>query len=143
MEFLAQFPSLTTPDMKARVRRPADRSGFEQCRLQHGERVPHARSVRLHRDLLRLRAKDDVLSQLGSEEVRVEASSPTESLLLVRYMSTVGHRLLVINLGSDYMAPMNDPLMAPPRGAAWDHLWSSEHPDYGGSGARFAASSPG
>ncbi len=136
MEFLSQFPTLTTDDMRARIRRPADASGFAECRLQHDERIPHAWAVRLHRDLLRLRAKDDVLSRLGSEDVRVESSSPTETLLLMRYESTVGQRLLVMNLGSDYLSPMNDPLIAPPRGMVWDELWSSEHGDYGGTGVR-------
>jgi maltooligosyltrehalose trehalohydrolase len=136
MEFLSQFPSLTTQEMQALVKRPSDKAAFEQCRLEHDERRSHASSVRLHRDLLRLRAEDEVLSRLGSEEVQVESSSPTETLLLVRYVSRHGDRLLVVNFGSDYLSPMNDPLLAPPRGMAWRDLWASEHPDYGNSAAR-------
>jgi maltooligosyltrehalose trehalohydrolase len=47
-----------------------------------------------------------------------------------------GDRLLVVNLGPDLdLTPAPEPLLAPPAGARWQVLWSSEDPRYGGSGA--------
>jgi maltooligosyltrehalose trehalohydrolase len=43
--------------------------------------------------------------------------------------------LLIVNLGPDlHLDPAPEPLLAPPRGAGWTLLWSSEDPRYGGSG---------
>jgi maltooligosyltrehalose trehalohydrolase len=42
----------------------------------------------------------------------------------------------VINLGADLeLVPAPEPLLAPPAGARWQVLWSSEDPRYGGAGA--------
>jgi maltooligosyltrehalose trehalohydrolase len=47
----------------------------------------------------------------------------------------VTDRLLLVNLGTDLtLAPMPEPLLAPPEDRAWRILWSSEHPAYGGGG---------
>ena len=99
--------------------------------------VEEARHLRLplHRDLLRLRREDPVLRDLGTDAVTVEACAPSGQVLLVRYISEAGHRLLVINIGDDYPSPMNDPLYAPPPDGSWTQLWSSEHPQYGGTGS--------
>jgi maltooligosyltrehalose trehalohydrolase len=44
-------------------------------------------------------------------------------------------RLLLVNLGRDLrLAPAPEPLLAPPERMRWETLWSSEAPDYGGSG---------
>ena len=56
--------------------------------------------------------------------------------MLLRYRCAAGDRLLLVNLGTDLhldIAP--EPLLAPPLGAAWRTLWSSEDPRYGGRGA--------
>ena len=46
-----------------------------------------------------------------------------------------GDRLLMVNLGRELpLAPPSEPLLAPPRGATWQLLWSSEDPRYGGHG---------
>jgi maltooligosyltrehalose trehalohydrolase len=46
-----------------------------------------------------------------------------------------GDRLLIVNLGRDlHFEPAPEPLLAPPTGCRWGVLWSSESPDYGGSG---------
>ena len=43
--------------------------------------------------------------------------------------------LLIVNLGADLtLAPMPEPLLAPPEDRAWQILWSSESPSYGGGG---------
>jgi maltooligosyltrehalose trehalohydrolase len=44
-------------------------------------------------------------------------------------------RLLLVNLGPTLaQASVPEPLIAPPRGARWRLLWSSEAPAYGGHG---------
>ena len=44
-------------------------------------------------------------------------------------------RLLLVNLGRDLkFAPSPEPLLAPPENREWRMLWSSEDPQYGGSG---------
>ena len=46
-----------------------------------------------------------------------------------------GDRLLLVNLGRDlHLDPAPEPLLAPPEGACWEVLWSSEDPRYGGCG---------
>ena len=55
--------------------------------------------------------------------------------MLLRYRCAAGDRLLLVNLGTDLqldVAP--EPLLAPPLGARWRTLWSSEDPRYGGRG---------
>ena len=44
-------------------------------------------------------------------------------------------RLLVVNFGRDlHLTSAPEPLLAPPENCAWEILWSSEHPQYGGDG---------
>ena len=44
-------------------------------------------------------------------------------------------RLLLVNLGVDLnLSPAPEPLLAPPEGCAWEVIWSSEDPRYGGCG---------
>jgi maltooligosyltrehalose trehalohydrolase len=134
LEFLAQFPSLKSEDMKRLIPKAAARHTYEMSCLAEEERTTDNPWFRMHRDLLRLRKTDEVLSELGSERVGVESSAPTSSLLLVRYGGQSGDRLLVVNFADDHLSPMNDPLLAPRPGGAWTQLWSSEHPHYGGRG---------
>ena len=54
---------------------------------------------------------------------------------MIRYLSSAGQRLLVVNLGADLQFQMNDPLLAPVPGSKWEMLWNSEQPHYGGGGA--------
>jgi maltooligosyltrehalose trehalohydrolase len=134
LTFLAQFPNLATPAMRQRVPNPADLRCFEAAKLDDSERKSDNALFRLHRDLLHLRRDDLVLRDVGTERVQVETSTQGSQVLLIRYVAASGHRLLLINLADDYASAMNDPLLAPPAGKRWQHLWSSEHPDYDGSG---------
>jgi maltooligosyltrehalose trehalohydrolase len=44
-------------------------------------------------------------------------------------------RLIVMNLGLDmHLNPAPEPLLAPPDGCEWNILFSTESPEYGGSG---------
>ena len=137
LEFLSQFPSLTRPEVQAGVPDPADPAAFEVCRLDHAERerAPHAGAWQLHRDLMRLRREDPVIAARGPLDGAVLAPEA----LVLRFFAPdpdVGDRLLLINLGADLdLTPAPEPLLAPPAGARWALLWSSEDPRYGGMGA--------
>ena len=49
-----------------------------------------------------------------------------------------------MNLGREqWLDPAPEPLLAPPRGKAWQLLWSSEDPRYGGLGVMEPVSSDG
>jgi maltooligosyltrehalose trehalohydrolase len=134
LEFLSQFPNLAPTEMHALVPSPADVDTFTHCKLLDEEREADSPMQRLYQDLLRLRREDVVLSELGSDAVGVEASSPSDGIVLLRYLGAREHRLLVVNLADDQHSPMNDPLLAPLPAAPWLELWASERPRYGGSG---------
>ena len=135
LEFLGQFPSLGTAEMRALVRDPADEAGFRECILPQGiEGKAHDRARALHRDLLRLRRTDPVLSRLGTNDVNIETCAPTQEVVLIRYRCATGDRLLIANLGTDILSPMNDALFATMPGHHWRLVWSSEDPAYGGGG---------
>ncbi|MDQ3920294.1 MAG: malto-oligosyltrehalose trehalohydrolase, partial [Acidobacteriota bacterium] len=59
-EFLAQFRSVATREMRARLVDPGDREPFEKCKLDFAERESHGEVYEMHRDLLRLRREDAV-----------------------------------------------------------------------------------
>jgi maltooligosyltrehalose trehalohydrolase len=138
LEFLAQFPELRAPAIQSALARPNDEQAYRQCKLTHDDEQAddfmHSWALALHRDLLHLRRSDPVLARVGTPDVVIESSAPSPFLLFIRYLSRVGHRLVIVNLHNDVHAAMNDPLLAPPPQSRWDLLWSSDHPDYGGSG---------
>jgi maltooligosyltrehalose trehalohydrolase len=138
--FLAQFPSIADPETQRRLAHPADPETFRRSVLDLSERGSHAWAYALHRDLLALRRDDPVL---GHRPARVDGAAIGEHAWMLRFFAdpaageaaTGGDRLLLVNLGRDLtLAPMPEPLMAPPENRAWHILWSSEHPGYGGGG---------
>ncbi|MGH8903043.1 MAG: malto-oligosyltrehalose trehalohydrolase [Egibacteraceae bacterium] len=134
-EHLRQFPSLADPSASACLANPGDPATFERCRLDHDERDHplHREVLALHRDLLRLRRQDPVLSD---PEVGVDGAVLGPEAFGLRFFATNGHdRLLVVNLGRDLpLRPNPEPLLAPPAGTRWAALWASEDPRYGGGG---------
>ena len=133
-EFLAQFPSLATPEMRACLGDPADRASFERCKLDHGERQRHAHVVALHRDLLRLRREDPVFSR--RRPTGVDGAVLGDAAFVLRFFGEPTDRLMLVNFGRDLeLTRAPEPLLAPPENTRWQVVWSSEHPDYGGSGA--------
>jgi maltooligosyltrehalose trehalohydrolase len=134
MEFLAQFPSLKSPEMRACIPDPHEPSTFEICRLDLSERASHAPCYALHRDLLRLRREDPVFRAQGAGGL--DGSVLTPEAFVLRFFSQGDDRLLIVNLGRDlHLVPAPEPLLAPPEGACWEVVWSSEDPRYGGCGA--------
>lgn len=133
-DFLAQFRSLATPAMQVRLPDPCDRANFRASVLDHTERERHSRVWRLHRDLIRLRRTDAVISRQSAAEV--EGATISDDAYLLRFLPPDGAtRLLIINFGLAIARPfLAQPLVAPPAGAKWQIMWSSEDPIYGGSG---------
>ena len=139
LEFLSQFPSLSSAEIMDELPAPEDEQAFNACRL-HWRTTPAAHEARrLYTDLIALRRSDPVLSLVGTRTVTVESSAPTPEIVLVRYAAgDAGHdvRLLMINLGPLTRCAMNDPLFAPLPGYRWELAFCSERPRYGGNGVR-------
>jgi maltooligosyltrehalose trehalohydrolase len=135
-EFLAQFPSLAGAEAQAALPDPASRLTFERSRLDLAERERHGAAYALHLDLLRLRRQDPVFRTQGAGGVDGAVLGP-EALALRFFDPDPGarDRLLCLNLGRDLALPaVAEPLLAPPEGARWTLVWSSEAPRYGGGG---------
>jgi len=133
-EFLLQFASHDTEEIKACFRDPGDPETFRCSRLDATEQNGHTEIVRLNSDLLALRRNDLVLS--GSYEI--DGAVLGVSCFVLRYLSPTyeNDRLVVVNLGTGVDLPhLPEPLIAPPAGCEWQICWSSESPAYGGDGA--------
>lgn len=137
LEFLAQFPSLATPEARSCIPAPHELSTFERCKLDLSERERHAPCYALHRDLLRLRREDPVFLAQGGGGL--DGAVLTPETFVLRFFSPErdgDDRLLLVNLGRDlHLVPVPEPLLGSPEGARWEVLWSSEDPRYGGCGA--------
>jgi maltooligosyltrehalose trehalohydrolase len=133
-EFLAQFPSLATPEMQGRFADPADPSTFERCKLDHSERHAHHEIFDLHRDLLKLRRTESAFR--AQRKHGVDGAVLSNEAFVLRFFDDDGDdRLLLVNLGRNlHLNPAPEPLLAPPADSEWDLLWSSEDPKYGGTG---------
>jgi maltooligosyltrehalose trehalohydrolase len=133
-EFLRQFPSLAVPEIQRRIDHPADPKTFERSRLDFAERELHAPVYDMHRELLRLRREDPVFRAQRADRMHGAVLAP-EAFLLRFFGNDGDDRLLIVNLGRDLrLSPAPEPLLAPPDDRRWTLLWSSEDPDYGGSG---------
>jgi maltooligosyltrehalose trehalohydrolase len=134
-EFLSQWRSLSMPEMVRCFHDPRARETFELCKLDFSEVEKHARIYALHRDLLRLRREDPVISRQGGDGIDGAVLSP--ACFTLRYFSQnlESDRLLLVNLGRDLeLSPAPEPLLAPPVDMRWSTLWSSDDPRYGGCG---------
>ena len=97
-EFLAQFPSIATPEMMAMLPDPTDAHTFERCKLDAGERQTHQAVYKLHRDLLWLRRQDVAFS---AQTVRgVDGAVLSREAFVLRFFGPDGaDRLVAVNLG--------------------------------------------
>ncbi|UPT73094.1 MAG: malto-oligosyltrehalose trehalohydrolase [Elusimicrobiota bacterium] len=132
-EYLTQFPSYASPESAAFVPEPGDPATFERCRLDAGD-LDHGRAplaLALHRDLLRLRREDPVIR--AQRRPAGAVLGPEAFVLRFPGEGDDGDRLLLVNLGLEGPAPV-EPLLAPPAGARWETLWTSEAVEYGGAG---------
>ena len=133
-EFLSQFPSLKDPDVQAALPAPVHEDTFRRSKLDMRERETHRHWYDFHRDLIWLRRSDPVIGRAASGKPDGAIIAPEAFVL--RYLGGQdGDRLLVVNLGCDLdVAPVPEPLLAPPSGSRWVVQWSSEAPRYGGGG---------
>jgi maltooligosyltrehalose trehalohydrolase len=133
-KFLAQFPSYARPEAQAAIPDPCDEETFQAAKLDITERVTHAASYDLHRDLLRLRREDPILARQSRADL--DGAVLAKDAFVIRYFGgPAGDRLLVVNLGRDVdLLPGPEPLLAPPMGQCWQVLFSTDDPRYGGPG---------
>lgn len=136
---LAEFPSLASRAVQDGMPDPGSPATFTAAKLDWDEERHSERSqcsLRLHRDLLRLRQTDRVLRPGAAAELAAAALSD-RCLCLRWFGSDSQDRLLVVNLGRDQtLVPAPEPLLAPPTGHYFRALFSSEEPRYGGLGQR-------
>ncbi len=130
-KFMQQFRSAAAPGSAAALPNPCDEATFLRCKLDHAERERNASVVRLHQDLLTLRRKDPVLS--GDRQI--DGAVLAERAFAIRYSGAAGDRLLIVNLGPEFIFnPAPEPLLAPVEDSGWQLVWSSENPLYWGRG---------
>jgi maltooligosyltrehalose trehalohydrolase len=133
-QFLAQFRSLSLPEMQPIFADPGNPHTFELAKLDFSERSRNSEMYQLHKDLIALRRADPVFANPVAKGV--DGAVLSDEAFLLRYFSeSHGHRLLLVNLGTDlYLSPSPEPLLAPLEGGSWNVIWSSEDPKYGGLG---------
>lgn len=135
IDFLKQWRALRLPEMKKCFEPPSALTTFERCRLDYSEVQKHPEVYALHRDLIRLRREDPIISLQGS--YGIDGAVLSSACFLLRFFSKdyQQDRLLLINLGTDLeLNPAPEPLLAPPESHRWTKLWSSDDPQYGGCG---------
>jgi len=135
IEFLKQFCNLSQLDLQDLIARPEDIRTFQRCKLDQQERENNNLHTALYRDLIRLRKTELVFSTEQCETVDGAVLGTQSFVLRFFARDTLADRLLIINLGlAEHFFPSPEPLLAPVRGMAWQTLWSSEDPIYGGAG---------
>jgi maltooligosyltrehalose trehalohydrolase len=134
-KFLAQFQSMAGRAMRNRFADPCDVETFERCKLDHAERETNREVFQMHQDLLRLRREHAVFQR--ADPGGVDGAVLSADAFLLRYFGEAWRedRLLIVNFGLDLeLNSAPEPLLAPPGGVDWKIIWSSESPDYAGSG---------
>jgi maltooligosyltrehalose trehalohydrolase len=134
--FLSQFPSLALPEMQSRLHDPSDPSTFKSSKLDFAERAKNEPVYRMHKDLIRLRRSDPVFAH--PRRRGLDGAVLSEHAFLLRYFSEDhGDRLLLVNFGMDlHLDPIPEPLLAPMAEKEWRVVFSTEEPQYGGTGTR-------
>ena len=132
--FLSQFSALTDPKAQSLLAPPHELETFLRCKLDLSERARHAAAYELHRDLLRLRREDPAFSTPRPHGVDGAVLGP-EAFVVRFFGAGQTDRLILVNLGTEFLfEPVPEPLLASLEGCAWELLWSSESPKYGGEG---------
>jgi maltooligosyltrehalose trehalohydrolase len=131
-KFLEQFPSVASPEAAPVLADPGEKQTFLRCKLDLREREANHALYRLHEDLLRLRREDLAVRA----PVHLDGAVLGDRAFVLRYFAQDGaDRILVVNLGIDlWVDPAPEPLLAPIERHGWRILWSSESPNYGGTG---------
>lgn len=133
IEFLKQFTNIDSPEVISTIDKPYELDTFVQSRLDLSQRERHFKTYNLHRDLIKLRHEDPVFSK--GYACKLEGAVLGQYGFLLRYFLEDQQRLLLVNLGREmHLAPIPEPMLAPPLGFRWELLWTSERVEYGGSG---------
>ena len=143
-EFLSQFRAYADEATQQLRAGAARRSRRSSTRSSTGAKSStHSDALAFHRDLLQLRACDPVISQ--QDVTKIDGATLSEHAFVLRWFDAEhGDRLLVVNLDRELpLMPPSEPLLAPPRGASWQLLWSSEDPRYGGHGVTMPVADAG
>ncbi|HVV81569.1 MAG TPA: malto-oligosyltrehalose trehalohydrolase [Kofleriaceae bacterium] len=135
----ARFAAFADDAARARIPDPQAAATFAGSKLRWDERAraPHARVLALHRELLRLRARDPVLRD---GDRRGLAATTDGDLLVVTRRSAAGVRVLYLNAGASARpvpwAPNDRVLLATAPGAAAElPAWSAVLVATGAAGA--------
>jgi len=133
-DFVRQFPSIRGRGVRSILGEPSSPETFARCKLDHRERELHVDAVALTRDLIALRRSDPVFRAQRADRMHGAVLGPEAFCL--RFFGEAGDdRLVLVNLGLDldlHRAP--EPLLAPPATGSWQIMFSTEDPEYGGSG---------
>ncbi|HEX7839049.1 MAG TPA: malto-oligosyltrehalose trehalohydrolase [Kofleriaceae bacterium] len=140
--FVAQFRRLATPESQAALAErldpsldPTAEATFRSCVLDPRQRRLDHPLVAMHRDLLRLRREDPAFTDPRADALDGAILSDRAFALRYQQGDPLRDRLVLVNLGPTFAAPaVPEPLVAPPAGAGWRVIWSSEDPRYGGHG---------
>jgi maltooligosyltrehalose trehalohydrolase len=134
-KFLEQFDAYADARLQALIPDPGAERTFPDSKLDWAECARNRHMLSLHRDLLRLRARDPVISR--QDRAGIDGATLNEHSFVLRWFDVDhGDRLLIVNLSCELDAgSIAEPLLAPPRGSGWQTLWNSEAPEYGGLGA--------
>jgi maltooligosyltrehalose trehalohydrolase len=135
-KFLAQFPGVAMTGRRT-VPDPADPETMRMSKVDWAERDENRHTLALHRDLLRLRRTDPVISRQASAATgELDGAVIAPHAFVLRFFSPEhGDRLMIVNLGIGLSFPsVAEPLLAPPFGKRWTEIWSSERVEYGGYG---------
>lgn len=133
-EFVGQFQAYATEAVQRAVRDPGDEQTFLDSKLDWSEVERHSAALQLHRDLLRLRREDPVIS--SAAQLEIDGATLGEYAFVLRWFAPDERdRLLVVSFDRELrLDPAPEPLLAPPRDKAWHLSWASEDPRYGGLG---------
>lgn len=133
-DFIHQFHAYADTRLQALIPDPSAERTFLDSKLNWAECARNVDTLRLHRDLLRLRADDPVISR--QDAAAIDGATLSEYSFALRWFdASHGDRLLIVNLARELLAgSIAEPLLAPPRAGGWQTLWSSEAPEYGGLG---------
>src|SRR5262249_19677928 len=113
-KFLAQFPSLASPTMQARIPDPVHHETFERSKLDCSECDCDGAAVVWTRVVIRLRRDDRVLSDPATV---IDGAVLGLHAFVLRFFDSRGgdDRLLLVNIGNDLpLSPVPEPLLAEP-----------------------------
>jgi len=134
--FLSQFPDCASSEAQKKLADPSAEETFLHSKLQWDHQDLYGPYYKLHRDLLRIRRTDSVLS--GKTRHSIDGAVLGPQQLVIRFFGSKGDRLLVLNWGQTrHQEPCAEPLLAPLRDSRWTLLWNSEESLYQGSGKKY------